>query len=78
MFVSLNCVKSSISGGDTIVQVNDSDFYPSLQCSAPMVSHEGDLAFCIDIKTDGDIEISIPVNAGGGNYHVVANFWYRF
>jgi len=78
MFVSLNCVKSSISHGDTIVQVNDSNFYPDQKYSAPNVSHEGDLAFCIDIKTDGDIIISIPVNAGNANYHVVANFWYRF
>jgi len=78
MFVSLNCVKASISNGDTVVQVNDSDFYPNQTYSANTVSHESDTAFTLSIKTDGSIDISLPVNAGNANYHVVANFWYRF
>tara|TARA_R100000329_G_C7615045_1_gene218324 strand:+ start:789 stop:1325 length:537 start_codon:yes stop_codon:yes gene_type:complete len=78
MFLSLNCVKASISSGDDVVSISNSNFHPDQRYSAPIVSHEGDLAFTLNIKTDGVIEVQLPVNPGSGNFHVVSNFWYRF
>lgn len=79
MFVSLNCKKqSNLQSGDVVVQVSNSDYRPITRTSSSIVSHEGDLAFCLDIKTSGNIEVSIPVNPGGSTFHIATQFFYRY
>ena len=65
------------STGAVICTIDNSNYYPANTFSAPTVSHEGDTAMHVQFETDGDITINYAVNAGGGNFSVLVNCFYR-
>ena len=63
--------------GEVIVTIDNADYRPGTTFSAPTVSHEGDTAMHVQILTNGDITINYAVNAGGSNFSVLVNCFWR-
>ena len=62
----------------TLVQISDSDFYPSTEVVFPVSSYQGDTATFGKITTSGGIAFIDPTSAGDDHWRATANFWYRF
>ena len=80
VFVSFGCYKnaSTVSSGDVIASISDSDYHPSTDMNLQTIGYEGDLAERIYLATDGDIKVAGPVNAGSdNNFYILVNGWYR-
>ncbi len=64
--------------GTNIIEINDTDFYPSSRVVAPTLGHQVDYASEIEFKTDGNIRIHNPVDQGSDTYYIVCNAWFRY
>jgi hypothetical protein len=66
------------TNGETIIQISDSDFYPSQPYAMPLTGHQADASEGLILNTNGSIEVHNPVNVGANHYYFGFNGWYRF
>lgn len=80
-FVSFGCYASgsSISHGDEIATISNSDFHPNVATNLLTMAWQGDTAERVLFQTNGEIIISGPVDVGSdANYYILINGWYRY
>jgi len=69
---------SAPTSGDTLATISDSDFYPTYNAIAPVVSYQGDTASRFEIDTSGNLYVLDPTSAGDSHWRCTFNLWYRY
>ena len=81
MFLSLFAQNTSVpSNGTKMVQMSDSDFYPSTNTRFPSVSYQADSSQYVEARNDGGLYLSWPTSAGGDdtNFYITINGFFRY
>lgn len=63
---------------ETVIQINDSDFYPDTEYGFPTQGFQGDTSHYLTFLTTGEIKIYDPENVGSSTYYLNVNGYYAF
>ena len=69
---------STPSHQESVMQINDSDYYPNAVYNYNSMGYQGDSSQFVQFRTDGDVQINDPNNQSSANFYMTFGGMYRF